>query len=108
MGVKYVMAIVRPDVVGTLRTRLPSLHIRGMTVTRVQGFGEYIDFFSERHFTEHAKVEIFVDDANVEALTNAIMDAAHSDIPGAGILAVLPVDQFFHIRTRSADLPGEP
>lgn len=49
----------------------------------------------------------FVDASKAEAVANAIMDAAHSDLPGAGIVAVMPVEQFFHIRTRSENLPDE-
>jgi nitrogen regulatory protein PII len=101
MNVKYVIAIIRPDVLTELETKLYSLRIPGMTVTKVKGFGEYIDFYSKNHLTEHLKVEIFVEESKVDELTSAIMDVAHSDIPGAGILAVLPVDQFFHIRTQT-------
>jgi nitrogen regulatory protein PII len=101
MNVKYVIAIIRPDVLTELETKLYSLRIPGMTVTKVKGFGEYIDFYSKNHLTEHLKVEVFVEESKVDELTSAIMDVAHSDIPGAGILAVLPVDQFFHIRTQT-------
>jgi nitrogen regulatory protein PII len=99
--VKYVIAIIRPDVLTELETKLYSLGIPGMTVTKVKGFGEYIDFYSKNHLTEHLKVEIFVEESKVEELTGAIMEVAHSDIPGAGIVAVLPVDRFFHIRTQT-------
>ncbi|RZI40331.1 P-II family nitrogen regulator [Herbaspirillum sp. HC18] len=105
MGLKYVVAIIRPDVLDALEAKLSMLHVRGLTVTKVQGFGEYVDFLAKRHLTEHLKVEIFVEEPKVAELTNAIMDVAHSDLPGAGILAVLPVDKFFHIRTRSEVLP---
>jgi nitrogen regulatory protein P-II 1 len=101
MTLKYVIAIIRPDALMALETKLGSLHVQGMTVTKVKGFGEYTDFYSKNHLTEHLKVEIFVEEAKVAALTNAILDVAHSDIPGAGILAVLSVEEFFHIRTRS-------
>jgi len=99
MTLKYVIAIIRPDVLTILTTKFSTLHVRGLTVTKVKGFGEYTDFYSQNHLTEHLKVEIFVEESKVEELTHAIMDVARSDIPGAGILAVLPVDHFFHIRT---------
>ena len=108
MSLKYVIAIIRPDVLDALEAQLANLHVRGMTVTKVKGFGEYIDFLSKSHLTEHLKIEIFVDESMAEAVTNAIMDAAHSDVPGAGIVAVLPVEKFFHIRTRSETLPDTP
>lgn len=105
MHFKYVVAIVRADVLGELEAMFGGLHVRGITVTKVMGFGEYADFFSSDHLTEHIKVEIFVEESKAEAITNAIMDAAHSDVPGAGIVAVMPVEKFLHIRTRSETLP---
>lgn len=101
MNVKYVIAIIRPDALLTLEAKLGNLHIQGMTVTKVMGYGEYTDYYSKNHLTEHLKVEIFVEESKVEVLTNVILDVAHSDVPGAGVLAVLAVDDFFHIRTRA-------
>lgn len=108
MSLKYVIAIIRPDVLDALEAQLAHLHVRGMSVTKVKGFGEYIDLLSKSRLTEHLKIEIFVDESMAEAVTNAIMDVAHSDVPGAGIVAVLPVEKFFHIRTRSETLPDTP
>ena len=108
MSLKYVVAIIRPDVLDALEVKLGSLHVGGMAVTKVNGFGGYTDFFSKNHLTEHIKIEIFVEEPKVEALTTAIMDSAHSDVPGAGIVAVMPVEKFLHIRTRSETLPDEP
>lgn len=107
MSLKYVVAITRPDILAALEAQLASLHVRGMTVTKVKGFGEYIDFLAKNHLTEHIKIEIFVDESKADAVINTIMDTAHSGVPGAGIVAVLPVDKFFHIRTRSEVLPDE-
>lgn len=35
------------------------------------------------------------------------MEAAHTGVPGDGIVAVLPVDKVFHIRTRSEVAPAD-
>ena len=107
MSLKYVVAIIRPDVLDALEVKLGSLHIRGMTVSKVKGFGEYVDFLAKSHLTEHIKIEIFIEESRLEALTTGIMDIAHSDVPGAGIVAIMPVEKFFHIRTRSEALPDE-
>ena len=108
MSLKYVVAVIRADVLDALEAKLVSLHVRGLTVSKVKGFGEYVDFLAKSHLTEHMKVEIFVEESKVEALTTAIIDIAHSDVPGAGIVAVMPVEKFVHVRTRSETLPDEP
>jgi Cu(I)/Ag(I) efflux system protein CusF len=108
MNLKYVVAVIRADVLDALEVKLASLQVRGLTVSKVKGFGEYVDFLAKSHLTEHIKVEIFVEDSKAEAVAAAIMDIAHSEVPGAGIVAMMPVEKFFHIRTRSETLPDEP
>lgn len=107
MSFKYVVAVVRANALAALEQKLAGLQVLGLTVSKVEGLGEYRNFFSLTHLTEHLRVEIFVDASKAENVVNAIMDAAHSDMPGAGIVAVLPVEKFLHIRTRSENLPDE-
>ena len=107
MPFKYIVAVVRPDTLDALEAAFHGLQVRGMTVSRVNGFGEYIDLLARDHLTEHLKIEVFVEAGKADAVVSAILDAAHSDLPGAGIVAVLPVETFLHIRTRSATLPGK-
>lgn len=105
MRLKYVVAVIRPDALDALEAKLASLQMRGLTVTTVRGFGEYVDYLAKSHLTEHIKVEIFVEESKAEAIATAIMDVAHSDLPGAGFVVVIPVEKFFHIRTQSEVLP---
>lgn len=105
MSLKYIVAIIRPDVLDALEAKLVGLQVRGLTVTKVTGYGEYTDLLARDHLTDRFKVEIFVGASRAEAVTEAIMDVAHSDLPGAGIVAVMPVEKFFHVGTRSEVLP---
>lgn len=38
-------------------------------------------------------------------VTETIMAVAHLDLPSAGIVAVMPVEKFFHVRTRFEVFP---
>lgn len=107
MGYKYVIAIIRDDLLDALEAELRRLRVRGLTVSRVKGYGEYKNFFSISQLTPRMKVEIFVEESKAETVANAILDVAHSEVEGAGIVAVMPVEGFFHVRTRSATLPDE-
>ena len=107
MPFNYIVAVVRADTLGAIEAAFHGLQVRGMTVSRVKGFGEHIDLLARDHLTEHLKIEVFVEAGRADAVVAAIIDVAHSDLPGAGIVAVLPVETFLHIRTRSAILPGE-
>lgn len=107
MSTKYVVAIVREDALEQIQQRLSLLQVRGLSVSKVRGVGEYRDFFSLSQMTEHLQIQIFVDASKVDAVVAAVLDAADSDLPGAGIIAVLPVEQFLHVRTRTERLPRQ-
>lgn len=104
MEFKYVVAIVRPEGVASLEPRLHSIGIGGITLTKVKGFGNYKNYFSRDHLSEHTKVEIFVEASKVDALLQALHELAIG-VPGAGVVAVMPVDRFVHFRAAAATLP---
>lgn len=99
MSTKCVIAIVPSDLLEKLERKLATVHAPGLTATKVKGYGEYKNFFSSDLTSVHIKIEIFVEEADVEAITSAIVDVAHSTVPGAGIVAVIPTEAFFHLHT---------
>jgi nitrogen regulatory protein P-II 1 len=101
MKFKYVVAIVPLEALESVERKLRSIHVGGMTLTKVMGFGEYKNFFANDWLSDHRKIEIFTEESKVELLLQTLLEAAHSDIPGAGIVAVMPVDEFLHLRTGS-------
>jgi nitrogen regulatory protein P-II 1 len=105
MELKCVVAIVRPDVLEVLERRLGAIHVHGMTVTRVRGFGAHPNVFADDWTTEHIKIEIFTQAENVETLVATIMDIAHVGAAGDGVVAVLPVERFFRIRNQAETTP---
>ncbi len=72
MGSRYIVAIVRSEVLTTLEQRLQHAGVRGLSVTKVKGIGEYANFFARDQFSEHAKIEIFTDESKVEAIHGRI------------------------------------
>ena len=81
--------------------------VGGLTVVKVKGLGKHAIFFARDWLSEEAKIEIVIDDTKVEAITHAIMDAAHTGDPGDGIVTVLPVTKFYRIRSRSEAMPDD-
>ena len=105
MSLKYVVAFVRPKVLDALEEKLIGIGIRGLTVSRDKGLGEYAEFHSRDWLSEHERVEIFTEESRVDAITRAIMDVAHTGERGDGIVAVMPVDSFYRIRIRAEAVP---
>jgi nitrogen regulatory protein P-II 1 len=105
MEVKRVIAIIRSEALDALEEKLKSLHVGGVTVSRVKGYGEYKNLFTNDWMSDHAKVEIFIEAPKLDELIDGLLDIARGDIPGAGIVAVLPVERFLHLRTGTETLP---
>lgn len=98
MELRKVTAIVRAALLEAVEQQLIAAHVPGITVTRVKGFGDYTDFYSREWLTEHMRIEIFTSRAGAERAREAIMSAARTGDAGDGIIAVLPVDEFYRIR----------
>ncbi len=107
MQLKYVIAVVRADALAAVEQRLMDIGVRGLTVIKVKGFGKHPNFFARDRLNEEAKIEIVAEESRVEAIASAIMEAAHTGDPGDGIVTVLPVSNFYRIRTRSEALPED-
>jgi nitrogen regulatory protein P-II 1 len=88
MGEKRVTAIIRTDVVDEIETRLRRLGVRGITVTRVEGYGE----------SSHLQIDIFTDEDHAQAIVDTILSTARGGAAGDGIVAVSPVDTFHRVR----------
>jgi nitrogen regulatory protein PII len=103
---KLVMAIIKPYKLDEVREALTSLGIQGLTVSEVKGFGrqkgqteiyrgaEYLVSFLPK-----VKIEIVVDDMQVERAVEAIQKAAHTGKIGDGKIFVTGVEQAVRIRT---------
>jgi len=107
MDIKLVVAMIRRDRLEQVEKALQDIGVERINVTKVKGYGEYHDFFARNWMVEEVRIEICTRADKVEAITAAIMNAAHTGLPGDGIVAVLPVEQLFLIRTRSEATPGE-
>ena len=100
MDFRKVTAIIRPDSLEKVEKELQALSIPGVSATKVKGYGEYANFYAPDWMLTHARVEVFIGQHQTEEVVKAIMDAAHTGIEGDGIVAVLPVESVYHIRTR--------
>lgn len=100
MDFRKVTAIIRPDALEKVENALKSLSVPGVSVTKVKGYGEYMDFYTPDWMCSHVRVEVFIGQHRAEAVAEAIMQAAHTGLEGDGIVAVLPVEAVYHIRTR--------
>lgn len=66
MALKKVTAIVRCASLEAVEEALQNLHVTGLTITHVVGFGEYANLFRHDWTSRHARLELFTDEGRVE------------------------------------------
>jgi nitrogen regulatory protein PII len=107
---KLVTAIIKPFKLDPVRSALAEVGVTGMTMTEVRGFGRqkgHTELYrgAEYHvdFLPKIKLEIAVDVDRVDAVVEAIQEAAGSGRIGDGKIFVAELDQVIRIRTGERD-----
>jgi nitrogen regulatory protein P-II 1 len=96
-----IIANFRNDRLTEVEKRLERLGVERINVCKVKGFGEYHNFFASNWLDSEVRLEVFTKEEEVEPVASAIMDAAHTGVPGDGVVAVLPLEKLYLIRTRA-------
>jgi nitrogen regulatory protein P-II 1 len=103
---KKVEAIIRPFKLDEVKIALVNAGIVGMTVSEVRGFGRQKGQ-TERYrgseytveFLQKLKVEIVVEDDQLDMVVEKIIAAARTGEIGDGKIFISPVEQIIRIRT---------
>ena len=103
---KLITAIIKPFKLDDVRQALADVGIQGITVTEVKGFGRqrgHTELYRGAEyvvdFLPKSKIEIAIADDQVEAVVEAIMQAARTGKIGDGKIFVTPLTQVIRIRT---------
>lgn len=103
---KIVSAIIKPFKLDDVREALSEIGITGMTVYEVKGFGRQKGHTELYRGAEYVvdyipkiKLEIAVDDDRVDAVIDAIIDAAKTGKIGDGKIFVTNLENVVRIRT---------
>lgn len=107
MEYRKVTAIVENQRLEAVERCLEEIGVGGVSVTKVKGYGDYRNFYTRDWMTSHSRIEVFTDASRVDSIVRAIMEAAHTGQPGDGIVAVLPVERVYRIRTKAPVLPED-
>ncbi len=108
---KKVEAIIRPFKLDEVKIALVNAGIVGMTVSEVRGFGRQKGQ-TERYrgseytveFLQKLKVEIIVEDEQVDMVVDRIISAARTGEIGDGKIFIYPLEQIVRIRTGEKNL----
>lgn len=109
---QLILAIIQPGKLDSVKEALVKLGIQGMTVTGAKGFGRQkgrplaflglLDMEGKPFtvdFLPKVRIEIVVNDEQVDAVVDTIVSTAKTGTVGDGKLFVMPVTRTVRIRT---------
>ena len=101
-----VTAIVKPFTLEDVKAALERIGVLGMTVSEVRGFGRQKGHTEVYRGVEYAvdfvpkiRVEVVVDEAQVDKTIDALVEAARTGKIGDGKVWVTPVETVVRVRT---------
>ena len=103
---KKIEAVIKPFKLDEVKEALQEIGIQGLSVIEVKGFGRqkgHTELYRGAEyvvdFLPKVKIEVALDDDQVEPAIAAIIDAAKTDKIGDGKIFVSTIDQAIRIRT---------
>ncbi|MCB1608474.1 MAG: P-II family nitrogen regulator [Xanthomonadales bacterium] len=107
---KMVAAVIKPFKLDDVRDALSEIGVQGITVTEVKGFGRqkgHTELYRGAEyvvdFLPKIKLEVATTDDRVDAVVEAIMQAAGTGKIGDGKIFVYALEQVIRIRTGELD-----
>ena len=103
---KKIEAIIKPFKLDEVKEALHDVGVKGLTVTEAKGFGRqkgHTELYRGAEyvvdFLPKVKIEVVIEDGQVERAVEAIQQAAHTGRIGDGKIFVCTVEEALRIRT---------
>ena len=107
---KIVTAVIKPHKWEDVRAALETIGVTGMTVSEVSGYGRQKGHTEVYRGAEYdialvpkIRLEIVVDDQDVDAVADAIVRSAQTGQIGDGKVWIAPVETVIRVRTGERD-----
>jgi len=107
---KLVTAIIKPFKLDDVREALSEIGVQGITVTEVKGFGRqkgHTELYRGAEyvvdFLPKVKIDVAIDDKDLDREIEAITKAANTGKIGDGKIFVVNLEQAIRIRTGETD-----
>ena len=107
---KFISAIIKPFKLDEVREALSAVGVQGITVTEVKGFGRqkgHTELYRGAEyvvdFLPKVKIDVAIDDKDLDRVIEAITKAANTGKIGDGKIFVVNLEQAIRIRTGETD-----
>ncbi|MDO8870381.1 MAG: P-II family nitrogen regulator [Methanobacteriaceae archaeon] len=103
---KEIVAIIRPEKLEDVKKALEEIGCNGVTVVEVKGRGRQLGITESYRGSDYridllpkTRLEIIINDEDVEKITDAIVKTAQTGDIGDGKIFISPVEEVIRIRT---------
>ena len=103
---KLVTAIIKPHQLDEVKEALEAFGIQGMTISEAHGYGRqrgHSEVYRGAEYTvdfvPKVRFELVVEESEVEAMVDAIVNAARTGKIGDGKIFISPLEEVLRIRT---------
>jgi nitrogen regulatory protein P-II 1 len=103
---KLIVGIIKPFKLDDVKEAIKELGVQGLTASDVQGFGRqrgHTEVYRGAEYTidfvPKVRIEILVDDADVDRVAEQLVETARTGKIGDGKVWVVPVERAWRIRT---------
>ena len=103
---KLITAIIKPFKLQEVREALVDAGVEGLTITEVKGYGRQKGHTEMYRGSEYSvdtlpkiKLEILVDDENLQTVTDIVTKTANTGKIGDGKIFITTIDEVIRIRT---------
>ncbi|MEC3994164.1 P-II family nitrogen regulator [Actinacidiphila sp. DG2A-62] len=103
---KLVTAVIKPYKLDEVKTALQTFGVHGLTVTEASGYGRQRGHTEVYRGAEYrvdlvpkARIEVLVEDADADAVIDAVVAAARTGKIGDGKVWAVPVETAVRVRT---------
>ncbi|AWN29747.1 MULTISPECIES: P-II family nitrogen regulator [Streptomyces] len=103
---KLITAVIKPHRLDEVKDALQAFGVHGLTITEASGYGRqrgHTEVYRGAEYTvdlvPKIRIEVLVEDADAEELTDVIVKAARTGKIGDGKVWSIPVDDAVRVRT---------
>ena len=107
---KLITAVIKPHKLDEVKSALESFGVQGLTVSEASGYGRqkgHTEVYRGAEYTvdfvPKVRIDVVVNDDDVEKLATAIVEAARTGKIGDGKVWVTPVESLVRVRTGERD-----
>ena len=98
MRFNRITAIIPYSAIDKVKDNLIGLGIDWVTIEKLRGHGEHLNYFEKDCMTDCICIEVFIEEQKARCIADAICYATYDGENSDGMIAIHPVEEFIRVR----------